>query len=90
MRKGSYSEELVKIGIDFRIRSPSSRRKSIRCRTTWDSKELNIPGCVSIADSHEHTAGEVPHPISSRAVGRPTGGRWPSCLGRGRVSHLSW
>ena len=35
----------------------------------WDSKELRVVGCVSIAKSHEHTAGEIPHLISSGAVG---------------------
>ena len=42
----------------------------------WASKELRTPWRVSIADSHEHAAGEVPHLISSRAVGRPTGVQW--------------
>ena len=46
--------------------------------------------CVSDADCHEHTAGEVPHLISSRAVRKPTGGRWPSCVGRnGQSCNLS-
>ena len=31
------------------------------------TEKLRMPG---IADSHEHTAGEVPHRIASRAVGR--------------------
>ena len=39
------------------------------------TNELRRPGCASIADSLEHTAGEVPHRISSKAVGRPTGVR---------------
>ena len=42
----------------------------------WASKELRMLWCVSIADSHEHAAGEVPHLISSRAVGRPTCVQW--------------
>ena len=36
-------------------------------------KKLRMPRCVRTADIHEHTAGEVPHRISTRAVGRPTG-----------------
>ena len=36
-------------------------------------EELMMPGCVSIANCHEHTAGEVPHCISTGAVGRQTG-----------------
>ena len=39
------------------------------------TEKLRMPGvcvCVSNADSHEHTAGEVPYLISSRAAGRST------------------
>ena len=39
-----------------------------------------MPECVSNADSHEHTVGEVPHLISSRAVGGPPNGRWHHVL----------
>ena len=47
MRKGSYSEELVKIGIDFRIRSPSSRRQvsmSSSCSPPGPAPSNNMPG----------------------------------------------
>ena len=43
------------------------------------TNELRRPGCASIADSLEHTAGEAPHRISSKAVGRPKG-CWVNCL----------
>ena len=51
------------------------------------TEKLRMLGCISIADSHEHTASEVPHRLSSRTVGRPTGqeyqvdDRWPSAAG---------
>ena len=45
--------------------------------TRWDSKELRMVGCVSIAESHEHTAGEVSHlhavPLTDHMVGPKAG-----------------
>ena len=40
-------------GLDASFHSVAVALSSVK---RWDSKELRMPGCVSIADSDEHTA----------------------------------
>ena len=42
-----------------RLRAVTRHNRALSSLKRWDSKELRMPGCVSLADSDEHSA-EVP------------------------------